>query len=794
MPGENLSRDEARERAGLLSVDGYEVALDLRSAVGDAAAGDGPAHLPFGDDDPLPLRASRAPSTFADLLAPSVHSVTPQRPGRWTRDAVFDGARITLDGLAAENELVVDAAVRLQPYGRGPAPLRRPRGRRGLPLHAVRTGRRPPGLRQLRAARPEGPVPLRGDGARGLDGAGATARGGEPELPTRAAGCRRFATTKPISTYITAVVAGPYHYVTDTYRRTFDDGTTLEIPLGALCRKGLARHFDADDIFLVTKQGLDFFHDHFDYPYPFGKYDQAFVPGVQHRRDGEPGLVTFREEFVFRGKVTQASYERRANVILHEMAHMWFGDLVTMEWWDDLWLKESFADFMGAFSLVEATRFTRRLDHLRQPPQVLGVPRRPAALHPSGHGRHPRPGGRQAQLRRDHLRQGRVRAEAARGVRRAGTPSWRAPGATSSGTRTGNTTLGDLLAVLAETSGPRHGGVVAGLAADGRRQLPDAAGHLRRRGPDHRAGRPPGGRRRRTRSCARTGSRSASTAAPPPGTPEHGWSRYARAEADVDRAAYGRRGAGGRRAARPGPGQRRRPDVLQDPLRRGLAGHAARRTSGRRSRRPAGRAALCWSALWNLTRDGLMPARDFVDLVLALRGPRVGHRRAPDAARLGRSALTHYAAPGLARGGRTAAGRGRAERAAAGRAGQRPPAGVGAVLRAPSPRTRRICSCCSGCWRARRRSTGWTSTRSCAGRSWRPLAAQGAADEPAARRRTRPRRHRVRQAAPGALPRGTALRRGQGTGVGGRSSSPTSSPTPWSRRRSRASHSQASGS
>lgn len=115
-------------------------------------------------------------------------------------------------------------------------------------------------------------------------------------------GVWRFAETKPISSYITAVVAGPYHYETDVYTRTFDDGTTLEIPLGAMCRKGLARHFDADDIFLVTRQGLDFFHDHFDYPYPFGKYDQAFVPEYNIGAMENPGCVTFREEFIFRGR------------------------------------------------------------------------------------------------------------------------------------------------------------------------------------------------------------------------------------------------------------------------------------------------------------------------------------------------------------------------------------------------------------------------------------------------------------------------------------------------------------
>ncbi|CAM5416750.1 hypothetical protein SANTM175S_08788 [Streptomyces antimycoticus] len=180
----------------------------------------------------------------------------------------------------------------------------------------------------------------------------------EPSGAGDGAATSHFVPTRPISTYITAVLAGPYHHESDLYRRALPDGSELEIPLGALCRKGLAKHFDAGDIFTVTKQGLDFFHDHFDYPYPFGKYDQAFVPEYNLGAMENPGCVTFREEFVFRGKVTQASYESRANVILHEMAHMWFGDLVTMEWWDDLWLKESFADFMGAFALVGATRFT----------------------------------------------------------------------------------------------------------------------------------------------------------------------------------------------------------------------------------------------------------------------------------------------------------------------------------------------------------------------------------------------------------------------------------------------------
>ncbi|MEU1282443.1 aminopeptidase N [Streptomyces sp. NPDC005805] len=350
MPGENLSRDEARTRAELLTVEGYHVALDVRSAVGDAEEGAGPRT--FRSVTEIRFRAAEpGASTFVDLVAPAVTAVTLN--GRVLDPAeVFDGARIALDRVEAENVLTVDARCAYSRTGEGLHRFADPEdGEVYLytqyePADARRVfaNFEQPDLKapfRFEVTAPEGwTVWSNGEGARGEDGTW------------------RFAETRPISTYITAVVAGPYHYETDLYERELPDGTVLRIPLGAMCRKGLARHFDADDVFLVTKQGLDFFHEHFDYPYPFGKYDQAFVPEYNIGAMENPGMVTFREEFVFRGKVTTASYERRANVILHEMAHMWFGDLVTMEWWDDLWLKESFADFMGSFSMVEATRFT----------------------------------------------------------------------------------------------------------------------------------------------------------------------------------------------------------------------------------------------------------------------------------------------------------------------------------------------------------------------------------------------------------------------------------------------------
>jgi aminopeptidase N len=161
-----------------------------------------------------------------------------------------------------------------------------------------------------------------------------------------------FAETLPISSYITSVAAGPYHRVEGEWRR----GQQV-LPLGVHCRASLAEHLDADEILEITGQGLDFFADAFRYPYPWGKYDQIFVPEYNIGAMENPGLVTFTEAYVFRGAATVAQHEGRANTILHEMAHMWFGDLVTMRWWDDLWLKESFADYMGAHATAAVTRF-----------------------------------------------------------------------------------------------------------------------------------------------------------------------------------------------------------------------------------------------------------------------------------------------------------------------------------------------------------------------------------------------------------------------------------------------------
>jgi aminopeptidase N len=159
----------------------------------------------------------------------------------------------------------------------------------------------------------------------------------------------RFPPTPVMSTYITHVSAGPYYVV-----RSEHDG----IPLGILCRQSLAAHLDPDEIFEVTRQGFDFYHDAFGIKYPFGKYDQLFVPEFKEGAMENAGAVTFLEDYIFRSRVTDFAREARGETILHEMAHMWFGDLVTMRWWNDLWLNESFATWAGTLAQAEATRFT----------------------------------------------------------------------------------------------------------------------------------------------------------------------------------------------------------------------------------------------------------------------------------------------------------------------------------------------------------------------------------------------------------------------------------------------------
>jgi aminopeptidase N len=166
------------------------------------------------------------------------------------------------------------------------------------------------------------------------------------------AAVHRFATSETMSTYLVALVAGPYAEWRDEH---VDDGAGETIPLGIYCRASLGEHMDAERLFTETKQGFDFYHRNFGIRYPFGKYDQLFVPEFNAGAMENAGAVTFLEDYVFRSRVTRSTYERRAETVLHEMAHMWFGDLVTMRWWDDLWLNESFATFASVLCQATAT-------------------------------------------------------------------------------------------------------------------------------------------------------------------------------------------------------------------------------------------------------------------------------------------------------------------------------------------------------------------------------------------------------------------------------------------------------
>ncbi|MEU4876537.1 aminopeptidase N [Streptomyces sp. NPDC021608] len=596
MPGENLSRDEARERAALLSVDGYEVSLDVRSAVGDPAAEGEPRT--FRSVTTVRFRCNEpGASGFADLVAPSVTSVSLNGrdldPGE-----VFDGSRILLEDLAADNELIVDARCAYSRSGEGLHRFVDPEDGEVY----LYTQYEPADSRRVFACfeQPDLKAPFRFE-VRAPEEWTVWSNG----VGERADGVWRFAETKPISTYITCVVAGPYHHVTDVYRRDLGDGTTLEIPLGAMCRKGLAPHFEADDVFLITKQGLDFFHDHFDYPYPFGKYDQAFVPEYNLGAMENPGLVTFREEYVFRGKVTRASYEARANVILHEMAHMWFGDLVTMVWWDDLWLKESFADFMGTFANVGATRFkdawitfaNRRKAWAYRADQLPSTHPITADIRDL----------QDAKLNFDGITYAKGASVLKQLVAYVGQDAF-LEGARRYFKRHayGNTRLGDLLSVLGETSGRDMAGwarswlQTAGVNSLTPQVLLDPQGRvdelavLQEAAETHPELRP---HRVAIGLYRREGDRVV---------------RYARAEADVD----------GPRTVITELAGEQAPDLVlvnDDDLTyckirfdetslATLRGHLGDVSD------PLAR-ALCWSALWNLTRDALLPAADFVDLV-----------------------------------------------------------------------------------------------------------------------------------------------------------------------------------
>ncbi|MFG2787194.1 aminopeptidase N [Streptomyces sp. NPDC048419] len=326
MPGTNLTREEAQQRAKLLTVDSYEIDLDL------SGAQEGGTYRSV-----TTVRFAVAESgaeSFIDLVAPAVHEVTLNGDALDPAE-VFADSRIALpELLEGTNVLRVVADCAYTNTGEGLHRFVDPVDEQAYlyTQFEVPDARRvfasfeQPDLKATFQFTVKAPT-------------GWTVVSNSP-TPEPKDDVWEFAPTPRISSYITALIVGPYHSVHSAYEK---DGQS--VPLGIYCRPSLAEYLDSDAIFEVTRQGFEWFQEKFDYAYPFEKYDQLFVPEFNAGAMENAGAVTIRDQYVFRSKVTDASYELRAETILHELAHMWFGDLVTMEWWNDLWLNESFATY-----------------------------------------------------------------------------------------------------------------------------------------------------------------------------------------------------------------------------------------------------------------------------------------------------------------------------------------------------------------------------------------------------------------------------------------------------------------
>ncbi|MFI8565301.1 aminopeptidase N [Rhodococcus sp. NPDC078407] len=341
MVAPNLTRDQASERSAIIGETKYAIVLDLTDGEGN------PGEKTFRSLTTITFAATAGASTFVDIIASTIRSATLNGTDIDTAD-YDESTGLTLENLTEHNELVIDADCLYSHTGEGLHRFVDPSDASVYLYSQFETADAKrmfacfdqPDLKatfDVKVTAPESWTVISN-----------AAHGAEP-----AAGEHVFDTTPVMSTYLVALIAGPYAEWTDSY--TDEHGT---IPLGIYCRATLADHMDAERLFTETKQGFGFYHENFGTPYPFGKYDQLFVPEFNAGAMENAGAVTYLEDYVFRSKVTRASYERRAETVLHEMAHMWFGDLVTMTWWDDLWLNESFATFASVLCQSEATEYT----------------------------------------------------------------------------------------------------------------------------------------------------------------------------------------------------------------------------------------------------------------------------------------------------------------------------------------------------------------------------------------------------------------------------------------------------
>ena len=341
MPGENLTRTEARERAAVLSPSSYQVELDLT----------GDEHT-FSSRTTVHFTATPGASSFIDLIAPTVHEVVLNGRSLPVTE-VFADSRIQLADLAAENELTVVADCAYMRTGEGLHRFVDPVDDE-VYLYSqfeVADTRRmfavfeQPDLKATFSFTVTAPAHWQ---------VVSNSPTPEPVPAGDQVATWTFAATTVLPCYVTALVAGPYHRVDGEL--TSRDGRS--IGLGVFCRASLAEHLDAENIMDMTRAGFAFYEEAFELAYPYEKYDQLFVPEFNAGAMENAGCVTFVENYVFRSKAPEATVERRAVTILHELAHMWFGDLVTMRWWNDLWLNESFAEYASTLATAEATRWT----------------------------------------------------------------------------------------------------------------------------------------------------------------------------------------------------------------------------------------------------------------------------------------------------------------------------------------------------------------------------------------------------------------------------------------------------
>ena len=341
MPGENLTRAEAAARALLLSVENYEVSLDL--TVSDRV---------FRSTTKVVFECHQSgESTFIDAITDKVHRVVLNGVDQDVA-AIADGTRIQLNNLQTRNELVVEADALFMTTGEGLHRFVDPVDNEVYLYSQFEV----PDSRRVFAVFEQPDLKATFNFNITAPAHWKVVSNQTSPMPIAAGDGKatwNFAPTPRISSYITAIIAGPY--VETRSSLVSSDGR--EIALGVFSRASLAQFMDADYIFEKTRQGFEFYEKAFDQPYPFEKYDQLFVPEFNAGAMENAGAVTFTETYVFRGKVTDAIRERRVVTILHELAHMWFGDLVTMKWWNDLWLNESFAEYASTLATAEATEW-----------------------------------------------------------------------------------------------------------------------------------------------------------------------------------------------------------------------------------------------------------------------------------------------------------------------------------------------------------------------------------------------------------------------------------------------------